>query len=69
MRSIVDRLQREPVLLTSLVAAIVNLLVVFGVPITEEAKAGILTVFNSVAALFARSQVVPVVSVEDTPAV
>lgn len=60
MEALIARIQSEPVLLTTLVGAVIGLLVVFGVPITEEQKTAIVLVVTAVCALFARSQVTPV---------
>lgn len=60
MNAILARIQNEPVLLTTLVGAVISLLVVFGVPITEEQKTAIVLVVTALCALFARSQVSPV---------
>ena len=53
------RIQNEPVLVTTLVGAVIGLAVVFGVPITDDQKTAIVLVVTAVLALFARSQVSP----------
>ena len=60
MQSIIARIKAEPVIVTALVAAVLNLAVVFGVPVDDGQKAAILAVVNAVLALFVRSQVSPV---------
>ena len=60
LTSIWDRITREPVLMTTLVGAVISLLVVFGVPITDEQKTAVVVVVAAVLAIFARSQVTPV---------
>ena len=60
MNEIIDRLRNEPVLVTTFVGAVLNLLIVFGVPIDDEQKLAIIVVLNAVLAVFARSKVTPV---------
>lgn len=60
LASLWSRIQLEPVLVTTLVGAVISLLVVFGVPITNDQKTAIVVVVTAVLALFARSQVTPV---------
>lgn len=60
MNEIIDRLRNEPVLVTTFVGALLSLLVVFGVPITDEQKLAIVALLTAVLAVFARSQVSPV---------
>lgn len=55
-----NRIANEPVLVTTLVGALISLLVVFGVPITDEQKVAVIGLLTAVLALFARSQVTPV---------
>lgn len=57
--ALLARIQNEPVLVTTLVGALLSLLVVFGVPITDQQKAAIVVLLTAVLALFARSQVTP----------
>jgi hypothetical protein len=53
------RITAEPVLVTALVGAIINLAIAFGAPIADEQKTGIIVVITAVLAMFARSQVTP----------
>jgi hypothetical protein len=62
LASVIARLQDEPVLITTLVGAVISLLVVFGVPITADQKTAIVLVVTALCAIFARSQVTPVAS-------
>jgi hypothetical protein len=57
--AIIARIQDEPVVVTTLVGAVISLLVVFGVPISDDQKTAIVGVIVAVLALFARSQVTP----------
>jgi hypothetical protein len=54
-----DRIKSEPVLVTTLVGSVLSLLVVFGVPISDEQKTAVVVAVAAVLALFARSQVTP----------
>lgn len=60
MGAIIARLQNEPVLITTLVGALLNLAIVFGVSIQDDQKTAIIVVLDAVLAIFARSQVTPV---------
>lgn len=53
------RITNEPVLVTTLVGAALNLAIVFGAPVTDEQKTAIVVVVTAVLAIFARSQVTP----------
>lgn len=55
----IDRIRREPVLVTSLVAAVMYLLTEFGVTVTDGQQAAILGVVGAILAFVARSQVTP----------
>jgi uncharacterized membrane protein YccC len=57
--AIIDKIQNEPVLLTTLVGAILGLLIVFGVPVTDDQKTAIVLVVTALLAIVARSQVSP----------
>lgn len=57
--SLIDRIKNEPVLVTTLVGAIINLVVAFGLALTEAQEAGILGVTAAILAFVARSKVVP----------
>lgn len=59
MAKLFDRVANEPVLVTAVIAAILNLVIALGVPVDEELKVAILAVVNTVLALFAREQVTP----------
>ena len=60
MEAIIERLRDEPVLVTTFVGALLGLLVVFGVPISDEQKTAIIVLITAVLAIFARSKVTPV---------
>jgi hypothetical protein len=59
LTAIIDRLRNEPVLVTTFVGALLSLLVVFGVPITDDQKTAIIVLLTAVLAVVARSQVTP----------
>lgn len=54
-----DRLRDEPVLLTTVVGAVLVLLVQFGVPISDGQADAVTAVLVAVLAVFARSKVSP----------
>ena len=58
--AIYDRIKDEPVLVSTLVGAVLALLVAFGVDISEEQKAAVIGVIAAVTALVARHNVTPV---------
>lgn len=58
-----DRINREPALVTGLAAAIIVLLVQFGVPITDGQQAAINSVVVIIAAIVIRGQVTPTTDV------
>lgn len=60
MGAIIARIQGEPVLVTTLVGALLDLGIVFGAPVSNDQKTAIVVVVTAVLALFARSQVTPV---------
>ena len=60
LQSLWDRISNEPVLVTTFVGALLNLLVVFGLPIDDEQKTAVVVLVTAVLAIFARSQVSPV---------
>ena len=55
-----DRLRNEPVLVTTLVGALLVLLVQFGVPLSDGQADAITALVIAVLAVFARSKVSPV---------
>ena len=57
---IIARIQNEPVLATTFAGALLSLLIVFGVPITDDQKTAIVVALTALLAIFARSQVSPV---------
>ena len=59
VQAILDRLRDEPVLVTTFVGALLSLLVVFGVPISDDQKLAIVGLITALLALFARSKVTP----------
>ena len=62
MQSIIDRVRREPALVSGLVNAVVALAVAFGLDLTEEQIGSILAVVAAVMALVVRQQVTPTAS-------
>lgn len=60
LASLWDRIQREPVLVTTLVGAVLALFVAFGLTISPDQKTAVIGVVTAILALFARSQVTPV---------
>ena len=56
----IDRIRREPVLVTGLIQAALVLAVSFGLDLSNEQTAGILAVAAALLALVARSRVTPV---------
>ena len=60
LQSLWDRISAEPVLVTTFVGALLNLLVVFGLPIDDEQKTAVVVLVTAILAIFARSQVSPV---------
>lgn len=59
MNRLIDRIKDEPVLLTTLVGALINLAVQFGLTLTEGQENGILAVTVAVLAFVARAKVRP----------
>lgn len=60
MDKLIERIKAEPVLVTTLVGAILSLLVAFNVPVTDAQAAAIIGVIVAVLAIFTRSKVSPV---------
>ncbi len=60
LESIWNRITLEPVLVSTLVGAVITLIVAFGVPVSDDQKTAIIALTVAVLALFARSQVSPV---------
>ena len=60
LSAIVARIENEPVLATTVVGSLLGLLIVFGVPISDDQKTAIVVLVTAVLAVFARSQVTPV---------
>ncbi len=60
MSEIIERIRNEPVLVTTLVGAILTALVTFNVPLSEEQVVALVAVAAALMALVARSQVTPV---------
>lgn len=58
--SIIEKIRNEPVLVVALVTAIIGLAVAFGVDVSDEAKAAIVTFVGAVLAIVARGKVTPV---------
>lgn len=59
LKAIWVRITDEPVLITTLVGAVIALAVAFGVDISDDQKTAIIVVVTAVLAIFARSQVTP----------
>ena len=59
MQSIIDRVRREPALVSGLVTAVIALAVAFGLDLSEEQVGSILAVVAAVMALVVRQQVTP----------
>ena len=59
MQSIIDRVRREPALVSGLVTAVVALAVAFGLDLTEEQVGAIMAVTAAVLALVVRQKVTP----------
>lgn len=55
-----NKIRREPVLVVTFVGAVLNLLIVFGIDLTQEQTASILVLLNAGLAFIARSKVTPV---------
>jgi hypothetical protein len=64
MMGLLLKLKDEPVLVSSFVAAVVSLLVAFGVDISADQKAAVIGCVGAALALFTRSQVTPNSKVE-----
>ena len=60
MSALWARIQDEPVLVTTLIGAIIDLAIAFGAPISPDQKTPVIVVVSAVLALFARSKVTPV---------
>lgn len=52
-------MNREPVVILALVAAVLNCAILFGLDITDEQTAAIIVVVDALLALVARSKVTP----------
>lgn len=59
MNEIIERLRNEPVLVTTVFGAVLNTLIVFGVPITDDQKVALVVLVTAILALFARQSVTP----------
>lgn len=59
LQAVLDRLANEPVLVTTFVGALLNLLIVFGLPIDDEQKLAVVALVTALLAIFARSKVTP----------
>lgn len=57
--TIVERIRNEPVLVSTLIGAVIALFVAFGVDLSTEQTAAILAVVAAVLAIVARQQVTP----------
>lgn len=56
---IVERIRNEPVLVTTLVGAILTALAVFNIPLTQDQIVALVAVAAAIMAIVARSQVTP----------
>ena len=63
--SVIDRIKREPVLISGLVSAVIALAVSFGAGLDETQVGAIMAVVAAVTALFTRQQVTPVAKPHD----
>ena len=59
MGELFAKIKNEPVLVSTLVGAVVSLLVAFGVDISADQKTAVIGCVAAALALFARSQVTP----------
>lgn len=59
MHSILDRIRQEPALVTGAVAAIIALLVAFGLDLSGEQTGAIMALVTAALAFVTRSQVTP----------
>ncbi len=59
MNEIIERLRREPVLVTTLVGSILTALVVFNVPLTQDQVTALVAIAAAVMAIIARATVTP----------
>lgn len=66
MHAILDRIRREPALVTAFTAAVIALLVAFGLDLTGEQTGAIMALVTAVLGFVTRAQVTPV-SNDDTP--
>jgi ABC-type amino acid transport system permease subunit len=60
LSEIVERIRNEPVLVTTLVGAVLTALAVFNIPLTEEQIVALVAVATALMAIIARSAVTPV---------
>ena len=63
--SVIDRIKREPVLISGLVSAVIALAVSFGAGLDETQVGAIMAVVAAVTALFTRQQVTPTTKERD----
>ena len=63
MTAIIDRIRREPALVSGLVSAVIALAVSFGADLSSEQVGAVMAVVAAVLAVFTRQQVTPVVDV------
>lgn len=68
MKTLIERLRNEPVLLTTLVQAVLTLVVAFGLNLSTAQNIAILGVTTAGLAIFARSKVAPVAALEELAA-
>lgn len=66
MKALIARINAEPALVVGLIRAILVLLIVFGVPVTDEQKAALLGVVMMGLSLVTRSKVSPKEAAPDT---
>lgn len=62
-----DWISHEPIVWTTLVGAVIALLVAFGVPISAEQKTAVITLVSAALAIYARSKVVPSAKIDEVP--
>lgn len=60
MNEIIEKIRNEPVLVTTLIGAVLTALVAFNVPLTQEQVVALVAIAAAIMAIIARAQVTPV---------
>lgn len=60
MTEIIEKIRNEPVLVTTLIGAVLTALVAFNVPLTQEQVVALVAIAAAIMAIVARAQVTPV---------